>query len=221
MDMQSLQGLPPLPKSLSGLLNFSSSQWRELERLHTMRTMIQQDMSRSSLIHTHHHVPSHARTRRSTSVQGGERPPLQADIPVGPSSGSRGGQESGDPWLGRTSRLDAQLALLRKEMVGLRQLDMSLLCQLWSLNESIQEYKQALQERSPTWDPSHEELLGQLNGRSPASFEVESAPPHPRAHTGVTPHRHVPHRPRNLTSVPEKASSNASSRSSLEYDDVV
>ncbi|XP_002730723.1 protein FAM89A-like [Saccoglossus kowalevskii] len=37
--------------------------------------------------------------------------------------------------------LDAALAILRKEMVGLRQLDMSLLCQLWSLNESIQEYK--------------------------------------------------------------------------------
>ncbi|XP_006894661.1 PREDICTED: protein FAM89A, partial [Elephantulus edwardii] len=37
--------------------------------------------------------------------------------------------------------LDAALALLRKEMVGLRQLDMSLLCQLFSLHESIQEYK--------------------------------------------------------------------------------
>lgn len=37
--------------------------------------------------------------------------------------------------------LDAALAILRKEMVGLRQLDMSLLCQLWSLNESIQEFK--------------------------------------------------------------------------------
>ncbi|XP_033121028.1 protein FAM89A-like [Anneissia japonica] len=40
--------------------------------------------------------------------------------------------------------LDAGLALLRKEMVGLRQLDMSLLCQLWSLHESIQEYKSML-----------------------------------------------------------------------------
>ncbi|CAG5872303.1 unnamed protein product [Menidia menidia] len=37
--------------------------------------------------------------------------------------------------------LDAALALLRKEMVGLRQLDMSLLCQLWSLHEAIQECK--------------------------------------------------------------------------------
>lgn len=42
---------------------------------------------------------------------------------------------------GKRGGLDAALALLRKEMVGLRQLDMSLLCQLWSLHESIQEYK--------------------------------------------------------------------------------
>uniref|UniRef100_A0A8C5NZY9 Protein FAM89A n=2 Tax=Jaculus jaculus TaxID=51337 RepID=A0A8C5NZY9_JACJA len=44
--------------------------------------------------------------------------------------------------------LDAALALLRREMVGLRQLDMSLLCQLYSLYESIQEYKGACQAAS-------------------------------------------------------------------------
>ncbi|UYV82182.1 fam89a [Cordylochernes scorpioides] len=108
MASSSLQGLPPLPKSLSGLLNFSSSQWKELEKLHAMRTMIQQDLSRSS----------------SLPPSGGR------DLPPG------------------CNRLDIHLALLRKEMVGLRQLDMSLLCQLWSLNESIQEYKQLLADRS-------------------------------------------------------------------------
>lgn len=50
----------------------------------------------------------------------------------------------------RPSTLDSQLAVLRKEMVGLRQLDMSLLCQLWSLNESIQEFKQLVNERAAT-----------------------------------------------------------------------
>lgn len=34
-----------------------------------------------------------------------------------------------------------QLRCLFLEQVGLRQLDMSLLCQLWSLHEAIQEYK--------------------------------------------------------------------------------
>ncbi|KAK4295089.1 hypothetical protein Pmani_032322 [Petrolisthes manimaculis] len=50
----------------------------------------------------------------------------------------------------RPSNLDSQLAILRREMVGLRQLDMSLLCQLWSLNESIQEVKQLITDRSAT-----------------------------------------------------------------------
>uniref|UniRef100_A0A8C2UYD1 Protein FAM89A n=2 Tax=Chinchilla lanigera TaxID=34839 RepID=A0A8C2UYD1_CHILA len=50
--------------------------------------------------------------------------------------------------LTKPPNLDAALALLRKEMVGLRQLDMSLLCQLYSLYESIQEYKVACQAAS-------------------------------------------------------------------------
>lgn len=213
MDMQSLQGLPPLPKSLSGLLNFSSNQWRELERLHTMRTLIQQDLSRNAPGH------NHGRLRHPVALQGIEQS-------VGPPTGGRGLQDSADQWTGRTSRLDAQLALLRKEMVGLRQLDMSLLCQLWSLNESIQEYKQALQERSPTWDPSHEELLGQLNGCNSAaassSFDVNGVSPHGlRPHAVVTPQRHLHHRPRNLSSVPERASPRVSTCSSVEYDDVM
>ncbi|XP_018018193.1 altered inheritance of mitochondria protein 3-1 [Hyalella azteca] len=44
----------------------------------------------------------------------------------------------------RPSSLDSQIATLRKEMVGLRQVDMSLLCQLWSLNESIVEFKKLM-----------------------------------------------------------------------------
>lgn len=88
----SVEGLPPLPKGLSGILNSSGGSWRDIEKVHSKRARIQADISRG----------------------GGDRKP--------------GG-------------LDAALALLRKEMVGLRQLDMSLLCQLWSLHEAIQEYK--------------------------------------------------------------------------------
>ncbi|XP_066548814.1 protein FAM89A [Amia ocellicauda] len=92
-----IDGLPPLPKSLSGLLNSSGGSWREMERMYAKKTMIQDDLSRG----------------RSADS-------LVANKPA---------------------NLDAALALLRKEMVGLRQQDMSLLCQLWSLHESIQEYK--------------------------------------------------------------------------------
>ncbi|XP_037541567.1 sprT-like domain-containing protein Spartan [Nematolebias whitei] len=96
--MACIEGLPPLPKSLSGLLNSSGGSWRDMERLYVKKTMIQDDLSR--------------------------------------------GRSSGDSLLAsKPANLDAALALLRKEMVGLRQQDMSLLCQLWSLHESIQEYK--------------------------------------------------------------------------------
>ncbi|KAL4648201.1 protein FAM89B [Arapaima gigas] len=99
-----IEGLPPLPKGLSGILNSSGGSWRDIEKVHSKKTRIQADMSKS---------------------------------------------RASDP-LGRTkpASLDAALAVLRKEMVGLRQLDMSLLCQLWSLYESIQEYKGAFQDMS-------------------------------------------------------------------------
>ncbi|XP_044255987.1 uncharacterized protein LOC123005955 isoform X2 [Tribolium madens] len=47
----------------------------------------------------------------------------------------------------RKTNLDTQLAILRREMYSLRQLDLSLLSQLWSLNESIQDFRQILQEQ--------------------------------------------------------------------------
>jgi len=52
----------------------------------------------------------------------------------------------------KTTNLDTQLAFLRKEMVSLRQIDMNLLCQLWSLNETIQEFK-AQQSRHSSLSP--------------------------------------------------------------------
>ncbi|XP_055443995.1 protein FAM89A [Bubalus kerabau] len=106
-----VDGLPPLPKSLSGLLHSASGGgasggWRHLERLYAQKSRIQDELSRGS------------------AGGGGAR---AAALPAKPPN------------------LDAALALLRKEMVGLRQLDMSLLCQLYSLYESIQEYKGACQ----------------------------------------------------------------------------
>ncbi|XP_021551830.1 protein FAM89A [Neomonachus schauinslandi] len=109
-----VDGLPPLPKSLSGLLHSASGGgasggWRHLERLYAQKSRIQDELSRGG------------------ASGGGAR---AAGLPAKPPN------------------LDAALALLRKEMVGLRQLDMSLLCQLYSLYESIQEYKGACQAAS-------------------------------------------------------------------------
>ncbi|XP_012515774.1 PREDICTED: protein FAM89A [Propithecus coquereli] len=109
-----VDGLPPLPKSLSGLLHSASGGgtaggWRHLERLYAQKSRIQDELSRGG-----------AGGGRGRAAAGPAKPP----------------------------NLDAALALLRKEMVGLRQLDMSLLCQLYSLYESIQEYKGACQAAS-------------------------------------------------------------------------
>ncbi|XP_030191080.1 protein FAM89A [Lynx canadensis] len=109
-----VDGLPPLPKSLSGLLHSASGGgasggWRHLERLYAQKSRIQDELSRGGA---------------------GGGGPRAAGLPAKPPN------------------LDAALALLRKEMVGLRQLDMSLLCQLYSLYESIQEYKGACQAAS-------------------------------------------------------------------------
>ncbi|XP_077522891.1 uncharacterized protein LOC144133579 [Amblyomma americanum] len=230
MDAQALRDLPPLPKSLSGLINFNSSQWRELERVHLMRTMIQQDLSRTAPV-----APARSSSASRASASRQRSPHAESLlVSLGNNRAAPGGMAKDAPntWSGRSSRLDAQLAILRKEMVGLRQMDMSLLCQLWSLNESIQEYKQALQDRSPSWDPSQEELLSQLNGASPnmatATFDLAPMPPptarHQRSSSeGSTPRRYDPrHPPRNLMAVPERTLTiDSSSGSSGEYDDVL
>ncbi|XP_039222240.1 leucine repeat adapter protein 25 [Crotalus tigris] len=110
-----LEGLPPLPKGLSGILNSSGGAWREIQKVYSKKSRIQDDL------------------RRAQAAPGGERAPPPPQQP---------------PRRPRPANLDAALAVLRKEMVGLRQLDMSLLCQLWSLYESIQEFKSLFQDMS-------------------------------------------------------------------------
>ncbi|XP_033624665.1 leucine repeat adapter protein 25-like [Asterias rubens] len=136
-------GLPPLPKSLSSLLNANRGNWRETLRIQTHKNMIQDNL-------------------------GGEN---KSATPQ-PSSGVSKG-----PGRGRTRRvsvpqgnLDGALAVLRKEMVGLRQLDMSLLSQLWSLHESIQEYKVVVETMSCLSDRDSMDLDSEdLQSLSPLS----------------------------------------------------
>lgn len=42
----SVEGLPPLPKGLSGILNSSGGSWRDIEKVHSKRARIQADISR-------------------------------------------------------------------------------------------------------------------------------------------------------------------------------
>ncbi|XP_054265397.1 protein FAM89A-like isoform X2 [Macrosteles quadrilineatus] len=112
--MSSLQGLPPLPKSLSGINLMDSVK---------VSTPVVQDSPRSSTTHQLR-IPS--------------TPP-----PPPPSEPKKQLPQR------KMTTLDTQLAILRKEMFSLRELDLSLLSQLWSLNESIQEFRQMQEAFSP------------------------------------------------------------------------
>lgn len=42
----SVEGMPPLPKGLSGILNSSGGSWRDIDKVHRKRARIQADISR-------------------------------------------------------------------------------------------------------------------------------------------------------------------------------
>ncbi|EDW98229.1 uncharacterized protein LOC6537980 isoform X1 [Drosophila yakuba] len=74
------------------------------------------------------------------------------------------------------STLDAQIATLRKEMNGLRQLDLSLLSQLWVLNESIQEFRALIEDQENEDEDDEVENGNELDeeGNSRVSSSIES-----------------------------------------------
>ncbi|XP_017041789.1 uncharacterized protein LOC108088485 isoform X4 [Drosophila ficusphila] len=102
------------------------------------------------------------------------------------------------------STLDAQIATLRKEMHGLRQLDLSLLSQLWVLNESIQEFR-ALIEDQENEDEDEEVEADNGNevdeeGNSRMSSSVESV----RFEGGADPRaKHLGTIPKVITTQPK------------------
>lgn len=83
-----------------------------------------------------------------------------------------------------TATLDTQLAILRREMYSLRQLDLTLLSQLWALNESIQGFRTFLQEReemSPSPTPSNTNSISSEEPDDESAFSPlpQQAPPLP------------------------------------------
>ncbi|GJQ82882.1 hypothetical protein Trydic_g2620 [Trypoxylus dichotomus] len=94
---------------------------------------------------------------------------------------------NGGPSQTNPSNLDAKLAILRREMYSLRQLDLSLLSQLWSLNESIQDFRQMLQDQedrvlsppSPSPSPSSGDEGDGDEFYTPSPLRFRPAPPPP------------------------------------------
>ncbi|XP_053697765.1 serine/threonine-protein kinase phg2-like [Sabethes cyaneus] len=95
-----------------------------------------------------------------------------SSIPVTPNSG---GSSGGGGAARKPTTLDTQLAVLRREMYGLRQLDLSLLSQLWALNESIQEFRTMLQEQETLSPPSPTPSNSDVNSVSSDEDEDESS----------------------------------------------
>ncbi|KAM8715399.1 hypothetical protein ACLKA7_002449 [Drosophila subpalustris] len=75
-----------------------------------------------------------------------------------------------------STTIDNQLAILRREMYGLRQLDLSLLSQLWALNESIQGFRVFLQEQDALSPPSRSRTPSDANSLSSDEDDGSYAP---------------------------------------------
>lgn len=120
-----MQGLPPLPKSLSGANLLESSPPPP---------------------------PAPAPTRPM------RLPPPPPPKDLCSTSSSSSSTPSSVSITRRQTNLDTKLAILRKEMYGLRQLDLSLLSQLWSLNEAIQEFRALQEAPSPQSDVEENDI---------------------------------------------------------------
>merc|ERR1711953_886599 len=167
MSSSALSGLPPLPKSLSGMLNPGDSMssphgsafrpigggggggGRQRQSSGGQQSLYANARPRSQERSQERSVErSQERSRKSPSVScvgsGGTNNIYVNTAEVRAASYSPSG---GRKW----TQLDSKLAFLRQEMVTLRQMDMGLLCKFWALNEKIQEYK--AQSRNSSLSP--------------------------------------------------------------------
>ncbi|XP_075149887.1 lemming B [Haematobia irritans] len=108
-----------------------------------------------------------------------------------------------------TTKLDTQLAILRREMYGLRQLDLSLLSQLWALNESIQGFRAYIQEQEALSPPSPSPTPSETNSLTSEPDEESYSGQH------AVPAKQVPQTPTtNVQSLMPKRGSTTSHASS-------
>ncbi|KAK2508714.1 hypothetical protein MC885_002526 [Smutsia gigantea] len=146
-----VDGLPPLPKSLSGLLHSASGGgasggWRRMERLYVQKSRIHEELSRGG---------AGSSGARAASLPA-KPPNLDAALALLRKEMEENVEKPLEGWAACLVSTESQPegsskvlpSICQAQAVGLRQLDMSLLCQLYSLYESIQEYKGACQAAS-------------------------------------------------------------------------
>ncbi|KAH8359574.1 hypothetical protein KR093_007607 [Drosophila rubida] len=166
----SISGLPPLPKSLSGfnkLLGSDSGLLSDVEAQQELESINnnnnnnndnKENESGNKLASQKENNTKAAATATATATTTVTSSPAKINV--------------------TGSTLDAQIATLRKEMYGLRQLDLSLLSQLWALNDSIQEFRTMIEEQDDEEDDEEGELDEQGNRRhspTPSSYDSVSS----------------------------------------------
>ncbi|OWF38374.1 protein FAM89A-like [Mizuhopecten yessoensis] len=161
--MAELPGLPPLPKCFSDVVNLNPSltSFEEKEEESTLGGSIS-DTEFSSLS-----SPMSQPDGRDSLLRDGDTD-LQCNASYTGSSvdsavQSPEDQPSGSEEMSPFVKLNTALSTLKNEMAGLRELDVSLLCQLWSLNDAIQEYKVAVQDR---YSETNSEYSWGMNSRT-------------------------------------------------------
>lgn len=162
-------GLPPLPKSLStAASNRATENIAQMTGSSALALENQRNIEGTNCSRKNHREGSVSSTQDSTSDRESVHSRASSSLSTHDAPTS-------------TSTLDTQIALLRREMYSLRQLDLSLLSQLWALNESIQSFRTVLQDReniSPSPTPSNTNSLSSDDEPDDQSFSpLPQAPP--------------------------------------------
>ncbi|EDV53160.1 uncharacterized protein LOC6554477 isoform X1 [Drosophila erecta] len=168
--------LPPLPKSLIGfnkLLCSDSGLLSDVEGNNNSSETGRKpsDTQAGELQDTQE--PATDKSLPSSPNGNTSRPPIAPQSEAkSPSLSAKGNPQAVEAG----STLDAQIATLRKEMNGLRQLDLSLLSQLWVLNESIQEFRALIEDQENEDEDDEMENGNEMDeeGNSRVSSSIES-----------------------------------------------
>ncbi|KAH8268587.1 hypothetical protein KR026_009678 [Drosophila bipectinata] len=166
--------LPPLPKSLIGfnkLLCSDSGLLSDVEgnnNNNSNNTCSEINQKPNDNLDSNENASDKSTPASPNGNQGVPALETEATTTCSPAKGSPQVVEAG-------STLDAQIATLRKEMNGLRQLDLSLLSQLWVLNESIQEFRALIEEQENEDEDDEDDNLNEVDeDGNPASVESKA-----------------------------------------------
>ncbi|XP_016985590.1 uncharacterized protein LOC108049063 isoform X5 [Drosophila rhopaloa] len=168
--------LPPLPKSLIGfnkLLCSDSGLLSDVEGNNNSSEISQKPNNSFALEIQDDNENGNDKSLPSSPIGNTAIPPMTAKSEAkSPSLSAKGNPQAVEAG----STLDAQIATLRKEMNGLRQLDLSLLSQLWVLNESIQEFRALIEDQENEDEDDEVDNGNEVDeeGNSRISSSVES-----------------------------------------------